>query len=267
MAMLRLPTEESAGRANVTQGAIAVGIDIASGITTYAVAHKKQAIQYLPGTKKKLNGIIIPNWQKVLLTAVQASEVADLAFCGVDIFLHKIKGPMVVELNATPGLSIQAANRAGLRRRLERVEGLNVVNPEHGVKIAQALFASDFSGRIKVKSDVASITLKEEVILYGEEKQKLSAIAFINTGRLHSAISRNLAGELGLLDLEDLLWFQKEKGEGSLPVVEIRFKIKGQIIKTTMLVSKKLNGRQHKVEIGRKDLDSFIISPRNNDQT
>jgi hypothetical protein len=44
---------------------------------------------------------------------------------------------MVVELNAAPGLSIQAANQAGLRRRLERVEGLNVVNPEHGVKIAQ----------------------------------------------------------------------------------------------------------------------------------
>jgi hypothetical protein len=38
--MLRLPTEESGGRANVTQGALAVGIDIASGITTYAVAHK-----------------------------------------------------------------------------------------------------------------------------------------------------------------------------------------------------------------------------------
>jgi hypothetical protein len=52
MAMLRLPTEESSGRANVSQGAIAVGIDITSGITTYAVAHKKQIIKYLPGTKR-----------------------------------------------------------------------------------------------------------------------------------------------------------------------------------------------------------------------
>jgi alpha-L-glutamate ligase-like protein len=265
MAMLRLPTEESGGRANVTQGAIAVGIDIATGITTHAVAHKKQSIQYLPGTKKKLNGIVIPNWQKVLLTAVQASEVADLTFSGIDIFLHKNKGPMVVELNATPGLSIQAANQAGLRRRLERVEGLNVVNPEHGVKIAQALFASDFSGRIKVKSDVSHITLKEEIVLYGDEKQRLATTAFINTGRLHSAIARDLAGELGLLDIEDLLWFQKEKEEGSLPVVEIKLKLKGQIIKTTMLVSKKLNHRQHKVEIGRKDLDGFVISPNKDD--
>ncbi|MFA6814180.1 MAG: sugar-transfer associated ATP-grasp domain-containing protein [Patescibacteria group bacterium] len=265
MAMLRLPTEESGGRANVSQGAIAVGIDIASGITTYAVAHKKQNINYLPGTKKKLNGIVIPNWQKVLLTAVKASDVADLAFSGVDIFLHKTKGPMVVELNATPGLSIQAANQAGLRRRLERVEGLNVVNPEHGVKIAQALFASDFSDRIKVKSDITTITLKEEVSLYGDDKKSVSTVAFINTGRLHSAIARDLAGELGLLDVEDLLWFQKEKEEGSLPVVEIKLRLRGQTIKTTMLVSKKLNHRLHKVEIGRKDLDGFIISPNKND--
>jgi hypothetical protein len=93
MAMLRLPTEESGGRANVSQGAIAVGIDIATGITTHAVAHKKQEIHYLPETKKKLNGIVIPNWQKVLLTAVRASEVADLTYSGIDIFLHKIKAP------------------------------------------------------------------------------------------------------------------------------------------------------------------------------
>ena len=53
MAMLRLPTEESGGRANVTQGALAVGIDIATGITTFAVAHKSEPIRYLPGTKKK----------------------------------------------------------------------------------------------------------------------------------------------------------------------------------------------------------------------
>ena len=261
MAMLRLPTEESAGRANVTQGAIAVGIDIASGITTHAVAHKKQSIQYLPGTKKKLNGITIPNWYKALLTAVQASEVADLAFSGIDIFLHKSKGPMVVELNATPGLSIQAANRAGMRRRLERVEGLNVINPEHGVKIAQALFASDFSNRVKIKNEITKINLREEIILYGEKKQGISTSAFINTGRLHSAIARDLAGELGLLDLEDLLWFQKEKEEGSLPVVEVKFKLKGHIVKTTMLVSKKLNHRQHKLELGRQDLDGFLIDP------
>lgn len=259
MAMLRLPTEESGGRANVSQGAIAAGVDIATGITTYAVAHKSQSIQYLPGTKKKLNGIVVPNWDKVLLTAVRAANVADLVFAGIDIFLHQEKGPMVVELNAAPGLSIQAANRAGLRRRLERVADLNVLNPEHGVKIAKALFASDFSDRIKVRTETPAIGLHEEVLIYGDQKKKISLQAFVNTGRFRSAIARNVAEDLGLLDLEDLLWFQKEQEEGNLPVVQVKLRLKEQLIDTTMIVSKKLNSRQAKLEIGRKDLTNFII--------
>ena len=259
MAMLRLPTEESGGRANVSQGAIAAGIDIATGITTYAVAHKKQEIKYLPGTKKKLNGIVIPNWDKVLLTAVRAANIADLTFAGIDIFLHQDKGPMVVELNAAPGLSIQAANRAGMRRRLERVEDLNVLSPEHGVKIAKALFASDFADRIKVKTETPVIRLKEEVLIYGDQKKKSTLQAFVNTGRFRSAIARSVAEDLGLLDLEDLLWFQKEQEEGNLPVVEVKLKLKDQLLETTMLVSKKLNHRQAKLELGRKDLTNFII--------
>ncbi|MBU1033977.1 hypothetical protein KKI22_03490 [Patescibacteria group bacterium] len=259
MAMLRLPTEESGGRANVTQGAIAVGIDIATGITTYAVAHKSNAIRYLPGTKKKLNGIIIPEWDKILETAVTASNAAELNFAGVDLFIHKEKGPMVVELNAAPGLTIQAANRAGLRRRLERVEDLSIQNPKHGVKVAQALFASDFAAKIKNKADFPVVSLQEEVIVWGDDKQKIETTAFLNTGRFSSAISKKLAQELGLIDVDDLLWFQSEQEEGKVPVVEVKFKIKEQVVKTTMIVSNKLNSKKNKIEIGRQDLKNFII--------
>ncbi len=259
MAMLRLPTEESGGRANVTQGAIAVGIDIATGITTHAVAHKSEAINYLPGTKKKLNGILIPEWNSILETAVTASSVAELYFAGVDLFIHKDKGPMVVELNAAPGLTIQAANRAGLRRRLERVEDLNIQGPKHGVKVAQALFASDFASKIKNKADFPIVALQEEAIVWGDHKQKVTVTAFFNTGRFNSAIAKKLAQELGLIDVDDLLWFQAEQEEGKVPVVEVKLKIKDKIIKTTMIVSNKLNTKKQQVEIGRKDLKNFII--------
>ncbi len=259
MAMLRLPTEESGGRANVTQGALAVGIDIASGITTYAVAHKSEPINYLPGTKKKLNGILIPEWNRILETAVAASNAAELNFAGVDLFIHKDKGPMVVELNAAPGLSIQAANRAGLRRRLERVEDLNIQNPKHGVKVAQALFASDFASKIKNKAEFPIVNLHETVLIWGEQKRKLETVAFLNTGRFSSAIAKQLAQELGLIDVDDLLWFQAEKEEGKVPVVEVKFKMKEQLVKTTMIVSNKLNSKTNKIEIGRKDLKNFII--------
>ncbi len=259
MAMLRLPTEESGGRANVTQGAIAVGIDIATGITTHAVAHKSEPISYLPGTKKKLNGIVVPEWNNILETAVTASNAAELNFAGVDLFIHKDKGPMVVELNAAPGLSIQAANRAGLRRRLERVEDLNIQGPKHGVKVAQALFASDFASKIKNKAEFPIVGLQEEVTVWGDNKQKIETTAFLNTGRFSSAIAKKLAQELGLIDVDDLLWFQSEQEEGKVPVVEVKFRMKEQTVRTTMIVSNKLNNKKQKIEIGRKDLKNFII--------
>lgn len=259
MAMLRLPTEESGGRANLAQGAIAVGVDLATGITTYALAHKSEPLHFLPGTKKKLNGIIIPEWERILETAIIASNAAELSLSGVDMFIHKDKGPMVVELNAAPGLSIQAANRAGLRRRLERVEDLNILNPKHGVKVAQALFASDFAAKIKSKAEFPVVGLHEEILVWGDNKEQIQTSAFLNTGRFSSAISKKLAQELGLIDLDDLLWFQNEQEEGKVPVVEVTFKMSDQKIKTTMMVSNKLNNKQDKIELGRKDLKNFII--------
>src|SRR5260221_11655071 len=69
MAMLRLPTKESGGRANLHQGAMGLGVDIATGITTKAIWHGNQIV-FKPGTTKPLRGIKIPNWNLVLETAV-----------------------------------------------------------------------------------------------------------------------------------------------------------------------------------------------------
>lgn len=259
MAMLRLPTKESGGRANITQGAIAVGIDMASGITTYAIAHKNQPIKFLPGTKRKLNGIRIPFWNKALEIAVKASDAAGLIFSGVDIFLHEEKGPMIVELNAFPGLSIQNANKAGLRRRLDRVEDLNILNPEHGVRIGQALFAESFSDKIKASDGLTIIEPNEKVLVFDNHKKTHEVLALINTGRFRSAISRELANRLGLIDVEDLLWFQQVTGEGKVPVIEAKLKLKNRTLKTTMIASKGLDRKRNKIEIGRRDLAGFLV--------
>ncbi|HEX9817579.1 MAG TPA: sugar-transfer associated ATP-grasp domain-containing protein [Patescibacteria group bacterium] len=261
MAKLRLPTLESGGRANISQGAIMTGVDMATGITTHGVAHKNELIQYLPDTKLKLNGIKIPFWNQILRTAVEAAQAAELAYTGVDLFIHETNGPMVVELNAYPGLSIQVANKAGLRRRIERVQDLNVLNTDHGVRIGQALFAETFSDKLIGKGDLPIVETEETIIVYGDSKLKQETRALINTGRFRSAIASNLAKELDLIDVDDLLWFQQVAGEGKLPVVEVKFKLKDKTISTSAIVSKKLNSGAHKIEIGRKDLSGFVIRP------
>lgn len=259
MAMARIPTNKSNGRANLDQGAVGLGIDMASGLTTGGISGKSGYITKFPGTKKKLTGIQIPQWDKVLFTAVRAAQAAGYVFMGADLFIHPEKGPMIVELNTFPGLSIQLCNQAGLKRRLERVEGLDVRNAEHGVKIAKALFAESFGDQTKAEEGLRIIPINPAIGVYSDRNKLIQTLALANTGRFRSAISEDFAEELGLVDLDDLLWQQKEGVEGKVPVVEIKFKLKGNIVKTAMVVLRRLNRTKHSIELGRRDLRGFLV--------
>ncbi len=121
LAMMRLATKESAGRANLHQGAVGVGIDIKTGRAISAVQHNKP-VRFHPDTKADLMQLSVPFWKEHLLIAAQGYEMTGLGYLGADIVLDKNKGPMVLELNARPGLAIQIANQCGLRSVLKRVE-------------------------------------------------------------------------------------------------------------------------------------------------
>jgi len=45
-----------------------------------------------------------------------------LGYLGVDLVIDKNEGPLLLELNARPGLQIQIANRKGLLGRLEMID-------------------------------------------------------------------------------------------------------------------------------------------------
>ncbi len=259
MAMIRIPTKESVGRANLDRGAIGLGIDIASGVTTYGLKGKSESITHFPNSKKKVNGILIPQWTQVLETAVKAANTAGYVFMGADLFIHPEKGPMIVELNGFPGLSIQLCNRSGLKRRIERVEGLEVRDAKHGVKIAQALFAESFADQIKIEEGLKIISTSPSIKVKADDNKWHNTTARVSTGRYRSAISEQFADQLGLIDIDDLLWQQQETIEGKVPVVEVTFKLKGHTVKTAMVATKRLNRTHYKVELGRKDLQGFLI--------
>jgi alpha-L-glutamate ligase-like protein len=122
MAMVRLPTEASDGKANLHRGAIGAGIEIGSGVTLRAV-HRSRIIDRHPDTNNPVNGIRLPQWDRTLLMAAKATEMTGLGYLGADFVLDRERGPVLLELNARPGLAIQIANRAGLRERLDRTDG------------------------------------------------------------------------------------------------------------------------------------------------
>ncbi len=121
MSMLRLPTIQSKGKANLHQGAVGAGVDMLKGITLGGV-HKNQLVEKHPDTQAAIAGHQIPFWNYILETAAKTHEIFKLGYFGIDFVIDRQLGPLILELNARPGLSIQLANRHGLLPRLAAVD-------------------------------------------------------------------------------------------------------------------------------------------------
>ena len=121
MAMLRLPTQMSDGKANLHQGAIGVGIHLDTGRTKKGVWHE-MIVESHPDTGFAIEGLEIPDWEQIMLLASGCQELVSLDYIGVDIVLDASLGPLMLEINARPGLSIQIANQQGLLHYLHQVE-------------------------------------------------------------------------------------------------------------------------------------------------
>ena len=141
-AMLRLPTQQSDGKANLHQGGVGVGVNIPTGVTHNSMQHGKR-ISAHPDTGAPLNGRAIPEWHHMMMIAAKAYEMTGLGYLGVDIVMDKAKGPLLLELNARPGLAIQIANGEGLRHRGEAIAGIDTV-------------ALDAEARVKLASEVCA---------------------------------------------------------------------------------------------------------------
>lgn len=142
MAMLRLSTLASDGKANLHKGAVGVGLDIGTGQSLHAVQYSRLVSRH-PDTDLPLNNIALPDWKNLMLLAARSFEVTKLGYIGVDLVIDALRGPMLLEFNARPGLSIQVANGMGLLPRLRRIEGLDpdiLPSPEERVAFAMRAF-------------------------------------------------------------------------------------------------------------------------------
>lgn len=286
MAMFRIPTEKSGGKANLHQGAIGLGIDLATGITTFGVEGGGDPISriYDYGKKKnrKVNGIKIPFWKEILETSINCQKaIPALGFMGVDIVLDKDKGPEVLEINARPGLSIQVCNKAGLRARIEKVDEVEVRSTEHAITLAKYLFGESFFDKIEAKEKnkmIESVEVirvkvpkgfKPELIKGGIIKQGKHRVvevkAKIDTGALRSSIDEKLALRLGLLAKDKILYYRHYKSAlgkaHERPVIGLTFWLKGEKIVTAVNVANR-EGLRTRFLIGRKDLNGFLISAK-----
>ncbi|HBP01577.1 MAG: Alpha-L-glutamate ligase-like protein [Candidatus Moranbacteria bacterium GW2011_GWE1_49_15] len=290
MAMLRLPTKESGGKANLHQGAIGVGIDLATGTTTTAVLGKGRHIEYVPKTRLLLSGIRIPYWKDILKFSVQAQEASGLGFLGADVAIDKERGPVFLELNARPGLSIQIANLAGLKERLERVKGIKIKTLERGIRVGMDLFGGEIEEEVEEISGKKVIGVIEKVKVIGKDGKEAEVEAKIDTGAGLTAIDFDLARQLGFektveeyqkldVDYEKIKDLEKAEKEDVLkgipdivdtaiihsshgttlrPMVRISFVLDGFVIPAKASIIDRSH-LEYPMIIGKRNLGRFLV--------
>jgi alpha-L-glutamate ligase-like protein len=137
MAMLRLPTRDSHGKANLHQGAIGVGVDIGTG-ATFSGVWREVPIENHPDTGGAIANLQIPHWDDILAMTARCQDLAGLGYLGVDVVIDRDRGPLMLEMNARPGLSIQMANKMGLLPRLDQLKRLREIPTSVDERLAMA---------------------------------------------------------------------------------------------------------------------------------
>jgi len=298
MAELRLPTRISGGTANLHAGGVGVGIDMCTGVTTNAILYDN-IIDRHPDTNLPLSGIKIPFWTQMLRLAVKAQSYIPLGYMGIDIVVDREKGPMVLEVNARPGLAIQIANLEGLKGRLKRVAGIKVKNIERGIRLAKDLFGGEVEEEIEEISGRQVISTVEYVRFYKIDGTKgpLCKVK-IDTGAYLSSIGKDLAFELGYKDAYDYFYslgfktvfddleearrvmneYRKKVarhpdllgialakssvgvGRELRPLILLNFELSGVKVKSMCTIADR-TGLMYRAIIGRSDLKDFLIDP------
>lgn len=245
MAMLRIPTPESGGKANVHLGGIGLGLDLASGKTTHAVCFNK-LIDELP------NGIPtagheIPYFDAILKIASEAQLHTNLGYLAADVVVDSKDGPVLLEVNARAGLMVQIANLAPLKQRLERVKGLKVDSPEKGVKLGKELFGKIKKKKKHPKKKVVDIIESAEILLKENAIHRVKVE--LDATHATTAIDTKLAEKLNLVPV----------GE-STKNVHLKIILADERI-TTVAEKTDLANANYKIILGRRDLTNFLINP------
>lgn len=113
LGMVRLPTLKSDGKANLYQGALGAAVDLQTGCIFRAVYNGREVFEH-PDTGRVLVGAELPDWDGVVAAAAACHAATGLGYLGADVVVDRDRGPLVLEVNARPGLEIQNVTATGL---------------------------------------------------------------------------------------------------------------------------------------------------------
>jgi len=167
-------------------------------------------------------------------------------------------GPLILEINARPGLGIQIANQSSLRTRLERIADLKVQTVQRGVELAKKLFAEESLETVDEQTAILGVI--EKVTIFGNEKKKKTVRAKVDTGAYRTSIDSDLVDELGLDPHGTFVRVRSGSGRQKRRTVKLKFKLHGKDMETIATYTPRGHLR-FPVIIGRKDMKGFLVDP------
>ncbi len=247
MAMLRLPSKVSHGKANLYQGAYGAGVNLANGtITNLIQGH--HVISKLDGLASPV-GKQIPFWDQVLEIASICQKSTEIGFLSVDIAIDKHQGPVLLEINARAGLGIQLANLQPLRQRLEKVADLKITSVDKALQIAKDLFSEQPKSRRLVKKNRPIISLYP--------------IVKLQVGKTYQSINSHVSTQIkqSIISAE-FIALHPEININSKKQINLKVKINQHKFFLKAHVRKFRNNRQFPLIIAAQELrGEFLIDP------
>ncbi|MEF2175172.1 MAG: tyrosine/phenylalanine carboxypeptidase domain-containing protein [Candidatus Absconditabacteria bacterium] len=245
-AMVRIPTEESKGKANLAQGGAAAGIEVGSGKIYSYYKKRKLYMNQFPKNLENLKGYQMPYWDEILSYSSQIQFYANLGYLALDWVITN-EGPKILEINARAGLEVQNVCGLNMKNRLDKINGLKIIEPEKGVEIAKSLFSDK------------KLLIGLDKVLYLSQMGKLKLGKDKGTNDIEMIVEVDLNKEKSYIHANHFEKYEKARQEGVASITP-----KGSSI---ILKNLKLYGSEkipfNKIILGKNIASEYYIKPIN----
>ncbi len=141
IAMIRVPTAQSGGKANLAQGWIGLWVDIIEG-KIKSMMYQDTLYEWWAFLDQfdSFDAKRLSFWNDILMYSSQIQYFINIGYLWLDRVITDT-GPKLLEVNARSGMEIQKISQIPLKKVLDKIDDLSVQTPEKGLEISRSLFS------------------------------------------------------------------------------------------------------------------------------
>lgn len=241
--MIRVPTKDSGGKANLAQWGLGFGIEVGSGkITSLLWKNKIYKIKF-PKKFAHFHNKKLPYRNDILFLSSKVQYFVNLWYLALDWVITN-EWPKLLEINARAWLEVQKVSDTKLKNILDKIEDLKIIDPEKWVEIAKSLFTPEKSDllwqhKLLYLSQYANFIIKEK-----EDEEKIEVIIEVDLNKSGNYMSQKLFDKI-----------KENKRERYLDLYENEITLKKAKFSSLESLA------DNKIILGNKTASNYFIKP------